>query len=62
MAWSRNFTENWPRFEERYDETVFRMWDYYLRHFAGTFRARMNQLWQFVFSKKGLPGGYLSIR
>jgi len=62
MAWNKNFVENWPRFEPLYPEKVFRMWDYYLCHFAGTFRARMNQLWQFVFSKKGIPGGYPSIR
>jgi cyclopropane-fatty-acyl-phospholipid synthase len=62
MAWNKNFTENWSHFEGRYDDKVFRMWTYYLRHFAGTFRARMNQLWQFVFSKKGIPGGYPSIR
>jgi cyclopropane-fatty-acyl-phospholipid synthase len=62
MAWHKNFKGNWSRFEERYDDRVFRMWTYYLRHFAGTFRARMNQVWQFVFSRKGIPGGYPSIR
>ena len=62
MAWFKNFSENWSSFEERYDDRVYRIWTYYLRHFAGTFRARMNQLWQFVFSRKGIPGGYPSIR
>jgi cyclopropane-fatty-acyl-phospholipid synthase len=38
------------------------MWDYYLLACAGSFRARQNQLWQFVFSKEGVPGGYASIR
>ena len=36
----------------------FRMWGYYLLSCAGTFRASINQLWQVVFSKDGLKGGY----
>jgi cyclopropane-fatty-acyl-phospholipid synthase len=34
------------------------MWRYYLLASAGSFRARSNQLWQIVFSKGGLRGGY----
>ena len=34
------------------------MWQYYLLSCAGTFRAGINQLWQVVFSKGGLRGGY----
>jgi hypothetical protein len=30
-----------------------------LQHGAGSFRARRNQLWQVVYSKRGVPGGYL---
>ena len=41
-----------------YDERFFRMWRYYLLSSAGTFRARINQLWQVVFSRDGLKGGY----
>jgi cyclopropane-fatty-acyl-phospholipid synthase len=62
MAWHHNFVRNWPAIKHRYDETFFRMWTYYFLHMAGTFRARLNQLWQFVFSKKGIPGGYQSLR
>jgi len=62
MAWHENFERSWPQFEASYDEHEYRMWTYYLLHFAGTFRARANQLWQFVFSKKGVPGGYYAIR
>jgi cyclopropane-fatty-acyl-phospholipid synthase len=62
LAWHENFKQNWCNFEDRFDEMFFRMWTYYFLHFAATFRARMNQLWQFVFSKKGIPGGYESIR
>jgi cyclopropane-fatty-acyl-phospholipid synthase len=38
------------------------MWRYYLLGAAGSDRARRNQLWQIVYSKKGLDGGYESIR
>jgi cyclopropane-fatty-acyl-phospholipid synthase len=62
MAWHRNFTANWPRIREAYDQRFFRMWTYYLLSCAGSFRARRNQLWQIVFSKNGLRAGYPSIR
>jgi len=62
MAWHENFKRNWPSIKGRYDERFFRMWTYYFLHLAGSFRTRKNQLWQFVFSKKGIPGGYHSIR
>jgi cyclopropane-fatty-acyl-phospholipid synthase len=62
MAWNRRFIENWPRFAPHFDERVFRMWNYYLLHFAGTFRARLNQLWQIVFSKKPFSGVYHTAR
>ena len=45
-----------------YDERFYRMWKFYLLSSAGSFRARNVQLWQIVLSKKGIPGGYLSIR
>jgi cyclopropane-fatty-acyl-phospholipid synthase len=38
------------------------MWRYYLLMCAGTFRARQNQLWQIVLSKRGASGGYLALR
>lgn len=62
MAWHKNFINNWDVIKDRYDETFFRMWKYYLLSCAGSFRARKNQLWQIVLSKKGIPGGYTSIR
>ena len=62
MAWHKNFLKNFHKIKNQLDETIFRMWEYYFLHFAGTFRGRKIQLWQFVFSKKGIPGGYGSIR
>jgi len=58
MAWHRNFTRNWSILKDLYDERFYRMWTYYLLSCAGSFRARRNQLWQIVFSRDGLRGGY----
>ena len=58
MAWYRNFVENWRRIEKAYDLRFYRMWSYYLLSCAGSFRARRNQVWQIVFSKMGIRGGY----
>lgn len=62
MAWHDNFKKNWDHLKSIYDETFYRMWTYYLLCCAGDFRARGNQLWQIVFSKKGLRGGYIAPR
>lgn len=62
MAWYDNFIKHWPRFEDRYGNKFFRMWSYYLLICAGFFRARKTQLWQIVFSRGGVKGGYRSIR
>ena len=48
---------------EKYDERFYRMWKYFLLSSAGAFRARSkSQLWQIVLSKKGIVGGYKSVR
>jgi len=62
MTWYGNFTKNWDKIKDTYDQRFFRMWTYYLLSCAGSFRSRRNQLWQIVFSKKGIQGGYQSIR
>jgi cyclopropane-fatty-acyl-phospholipid synthase len=62
MAWYKNLESNWEEIKSDYDERFHRMWVYYLLSCAGAFRARRNQLWQIVLSKKGIVGGYQSIR
>jgi cyclopropane-fatty-acyl-phospholipid synthase len=62
MGWWANFQKNWQKIAARFDERFYRMWQYYLLSCAGGFRARHSQLWQIIFSKHGLPGGYVSIR
>jgi cyclopropane-fatty-acyl-phospholipid synthase len=58
MAWYNNFKKNWTKIGDEYDERFYRMWTYYLLSSAGSFRSRRNQLWQIVFSKKGIKGGF----
>ena len=62
MAWFHNFDHAWHRYREPYGERFYRMWKYYLLSCAGAFRARSVHLWQIVFSKRGVPGGYLPVR
>ncbi|MDO8512359.1 MAG: cyclopropane fatty acyl phospholipid synthase [bacterium] len=62
MAWYKNFEQHWPELKTKYSERFYRMWRYYLLSCAGGFRARGIQLWQIVLSKKGVVGGYESVR
>jgi cyclopropane-fatty-acyl-phospholipid synthase len=59
LAWDENFRASWDRFESRYGERFYRMWRFYLLSCAAAFRARSLELYQFVFSKQGLLGGYV---
>lgn len=62
MEWFRNFDTNWGKLKGRYDDRFYRMWKYYLLSFAGIFKARHHQVWQIVLSRKGVSGGYRSLR
>jgi cyclopropane-fatty-acyl-phospholipid synthase len=62
LSWFENFNRSWDSIKQNYDERFYRMWKYFLVSSAGSFRARVNQLWQIVLSKNGVPGGYNSIR
>jgi cyclopropane-fatty-acyl-phospholipid synthase len=62
ISWFNNFQKNWPAIGDRYGEKFYRMWKFYLLSCAGAFRSRYNELWQIVYSKNGIPGGYNSIR
>jgi cyclopropane-fatty-acyl-phospholipid synthase len=61
-AWCKNFEKNWDSIRNTYGDRFFRMWRYYLLSCAGYFDSRKGQLWQVVFSKRGVPGGYYSLR
>jgi len=58
MAWFDRFQDGWEELKKNYDETFYRMWKLYLQGCAGAFRADRMRVWQLVFSKGGLPGGY----
>jgi cyclopropane-fatty-acyl-phospholipid synthase len=62
MSWFNNFDLNWDALHKFHDDRFCRMWKYYLLSSAGTFRARCLQVWQIVFSKNGIPGGYTPVR
>ncbi len=62
MVWHDNFNNNWNKIKGDRNERFKRMWNYYLLSCAGNFRARGMQLWQIVFSKNGVEGGYESVR
>ena len=62
MAWHDNFESRYHEIADNYDERFYRMWSYYLKVCAGSFRGRENQLWQMVFSKPATEGRYDSPR
>ncbi len=62
MQWYKNFNHHWDSLKDRYGERFYRMWKYYLLSSAGAFRARTHQVWQVVYSHKGIPGGYVAPR
>ena len=61
MAWFHNFDSNWEKISRKYGTRFYRMWKYYLLSCAGAFRARDIQLWQLVFSRNGVSGGYTPV-
>lgn len=62
MAWNENFEAGWDELLPHYGDTFYRMWRYFLLSAAGSFRVRKMQLWQIVFSKTGIIGGYTPVR
>jgi cyclopropane-fatty-acyl-phospholipid synthase len=57
-AWRNNFIRSWPILKKDYDERFYRMWIYYLSLFIGAFDARLDQLWQIVYTKLGTEDTY----
>ena len=62
QAWRSNFDAAWPQLAEKYGERFRRMWHFYLAASMASFRARRDQLWQIVWSPRGVPGGYAAVR
>jgi cyclopropane-fatty-acyl-phospholipid synthase len=53
MAWFERFDAAWPELRARYDDKFYRMWKFYLLASAGSFRARAQQLFQIVMTRRG---------
>jgi len=62
LAWLENFKKNWKQLEPTYGKKFYRLWTYYLQFSAGAFKSRKFQVWQVVFSKDGIDGGYYAAR
>jgi cyclopropane-fatty-acyl-phospholipid synthase len=62
LAWSRNVDAAWPALSARYSQRFWRMWHFWLHSSAAAFRTRRTQLWQYVLSRGGIPGGYVAVR
>jgi cyclopropane-fatty-acyl-phospholipid synthase len=54
-AWHQNFVQHWPALRDVYGDPFFRLWTFYLRISRGIFLSRLAHVWQFVFSKNGIP-------
>lgn len=62
MAWSANLDAGWDGLKQKYGEPFYRMWTLYLQGCAAGFRTDLLRVWQFVFSRGGYSGGYVSAR
>ncbi len=62
QAWGDNIEQAWERLPARYDARFRRMWRFYLAGSMASFRTRRAQLWQWVLSPHGVPGGYVAPR
>jgi len=61
-AWEDNFDAGWPQIKDKYGERFYRIWKTYLQTSQGVLGARLYNVYQIVFSKKGIQGGYQSVR
>ncbi|WP_411177270.1 cyclopropane fatty acyl phospholipid synthase (plasmid) [Klebsiella oxytoca] len=61
IAWEQRFNYSWHLLDDDYPLIFRRFFNYYLNFYAGAFRARKMQLWQFMFTK-GILGGLNVIR
>ena len=65
QEWEANFTANWDKIQQldpKFDDTFYRMWEFYLLGGMAVVKARRLSLWQMVFSKIGFPIEYEGVR
>ena len=53
MAWFQRFDAAWSALRAQYDDKFYRMWKFYLLASAGSFRARAQQLFHIVMTRRG---------
>jgi len=58
VAWEENFKKNWHKIESKYGERFYRIWMTYLHGAQGILRSRTVHVYQMVYAKKGILGGY----
>ncbi|RYF28984.1 MAG: cyclopropane fatty acyl phospholipid synthase [Chloroflexi bacterium] len=58
LAWHQNFTKNYSKISDKYDEKFYKMWEYYLLMCAAGFRTRNTHLWQFVMTRHEVSERY----
>jgi len=61
-AWERNFDKGWPQLESKYGDNFYRTWKVYLQMSQATLKSRNVQVYQILYTKKGILGGYDSVR
>ncbi|MNQ21609.1 Cyclopropane-fatty-acyl-phospholipid synthase [compost metagenome] len=61
-AWQENFKKSSDFLKMGYDETFYRMWNFYLAVSAASFRSRRLNLWQIVVVKPCFQKEYKSVR
>ncbi len=57
-AWHANLEARKEWVVARYGPKFYRMWTFYLLSCAGAFASRTYQMWQILFARRGIPGGY----
>jgi cyclopropane-fatty-acyl-phospholipid synthase len=57
-AWHDNLAARRDWVVAQYGERFYRMFVFYLLSCAGAFEARTYQMWQVLFGKRGIPGGF----
>ena len=53
LAWGDNFAAHWDELKDRYDDAFRRRWEFYLYGCAAAFRAKLVNVCQIVYAKRG---------
>jgi cyclopropane-fatty-acyl-phospholipid synthase len=59
-AWHDNLAAHRDAIVARHGERIYRMWAFYLLSCAGAFAARTYQMWQIVYARRGVGGGFVA--